>query len=60
MKEQLFKIGEFFVEALPKLVELVRQGRDPASIRLDEILSKDALAALRSSRKKAQEYVDDG
>ena len=53
-------LAEALVGAIPQIVELVRKGRDPGSIKLDEVISTDALATLHRAQKKAQDFITEG
>ena len=48
------------LNGVPKLVELIKQGRNPADIKLSDFISTDALTVLEKARQDAQSYVDNG
>lgn len=53
-------LAQALIGAIPKIIELVRKGRSPGSIKLHEVISTDALDQLEQARAKAQDYVDGG
>ena len=48
------------IGAIPAIVKLVRAGRNPADIKLGEVISTDALKTLESARDDAQSFIDNG
>ncbi len=53
-------IAEALVGSIPRIIELVQSGRNPADISLTDLLSSDALAKLEEARSQAEEYVRTG
>lgn len=51
-------IIQAIVAGVPKLIELIKQGRDPANVKLDEFVSTDALNKIRAANKKADDYIN--
>lgn len=45
---------------IPRIVELIRQGREPGGIKLEEVISTDALSKLEQARDDAQNFIDNG
>jgi hypothetical protein len=58
--DTIITIGQALIGAIPRIVDLVRAGRDPGSLKLDELISDDALAVLKRARDKAKAFVDTG
>ncbi len=53
-------IGQALIAAIPKIIELVNQNRDPGSIRLEEIISTDAIDKLKATKDRQQDFIDNG
>lgn len=51
-------IIQAIVAGVPKLIELIKQGRDPGDVKLDEFVSMDALEKIREANKKAKNYIN--
>lgn len=45
---------------IPKLVELLKDGKDPAEIKLGDFISTDALKVLEDAKADQQNFVDNG
>ena len=54
------KLVQGLLGAIPKIIKLVRAGRDPATINLDEVVSTDARAVLEGAKKAGQDFIDGG
>ncbi len=52
----LIALGQSLLGAIPKIIELVKQGREAGSISLSEIISTDALATLEESKAIASDF----
>lgn len=52
----LIALGQSLLGAIPKIIELVKQGRDPKGISLGEVISTDALATLKESKAIASDF----
>lgn len=48
------------IGAVPRIVELVKQGREPGGIKLGEVISTDALDTLRDAQDEAADYLKNG
>lgn len=46
------------VSGVPRLIELIKQGKDPGNIRLGEFVSTDALSKIQAANKKADDFID--
>jgi len=57
---EIIAMSKSLIDAIPKIVELVRSGRSAGSIRLSDILSTDALRVLEAARLDGQRYIDGG
>lgn len=53
-------IAQALIAGIPKIVELVNKGRDPGSIKLDEVISTDALAKLKTAKAEAEDFIANG
>jgi len=53
-------IAQALVAGVPRIIELVRAGRDPGGIKLDEVISTDALDKLRSAKTRADDFLANG
>lgn len=53
-------IAQALMGAIPKIVDLVKKGRDPSEIKLGEVISTDALAKLRSAKDRADDFIANG
>lgn len=58
--EAVVTVGKALIGAIPIILDLIRRGRDPESIRIGELVSDDALAVLRRAASKARAFVEDG
>jgi len=56
----IIAIIQALIAGVPRMIELIKAGRDPGSIRLAEVISTDALEQLRSARSTAQDFIDNG
>lgn len=54
----IIAIIQAIVAGVPKLIELIKQGRDPGDVKLDEFISTDALSKIRAANKKADDYIN--
>jgi hypothetical protein len=54
----IISIIQAIIAGVPKLIELIKQGRDPGGVKLDEFISTDALEKIRQANKKAQDYIN--
>ena len=45
---------------IPKLVQLIKSGRNPADIKLGEFISTDALKVLEDAKADQQDFIDNG
>ncbi len=52
----LIALGQSLLGAIPKIIELVKQGRQAGSISLSEIISTDALETLEESKAIASDF----
>jgi hypothetical protein len=48
------------IGGIPKLVELLDQGLDPADIKLGDFISTDALKVLEAAKADAQDFITNG
>jgi hypothetical protein len=48
------------VGAIPKIVSLVRSGKDIKEIKLGDVVSTDALESFRRAHDKAQDFINNG
>lgn len=53
-------IIQAIVSGVPRLIEIIKQGRDPGDVKLDEFVSTDSLAKIRAANKKADDYITNG
>lgn len=53
-------IIQAIVSGVPRLVEIINQGRDPKDVKLDEFVSTDALDKIRAANKRADDYINNG
>lgn len=53
-------IIQALIAGVPKIVELVKQGRDPKGIKLGEVISTDALDKLSESKADAADFIANG
>lgn len=51
-------IIQAIVSGVPKLIELIKQGRNPGDVKLDEFVSTDALDKIRAANKKADDFIN--
>ncbi len=56
----IIAIIQAIISGVPKLIELIQQGRDPAKVNLDEFISTDALAKIRAANQRAKDYIQNG
>lgn len=45
---------------IPKLVQLIKSGKNPADIKLGEFISTDALKVLEDAKADQQDFIDNG
>jgi len=45
---------------IPKLVKLIKSGKNPADIKLGEFISTDALKVLQDAKADQQDFIDNG
>lgn len=48
------------VAGVPKIIEAIKAGRDPANIKLGEFVSKDALEKVKAANADVDNYIDNG
>lgn len=53
-------IAQALIGGIPKIIELIRKGRDPGSIKLSEVISTDALAVLKKAKQDATDFIENG
>ncbi len=56
----LIALGQGLLGAIPKIIELIKKGRDPGGITLAEVISRDALATLEGARDKGADFIENG
>lgn len=52
--------GQALLGAIPRIIQLIKQGRDVGSIKLEEVISQDALDKLTAAKKEAEDFIRDG
>ena len=57
---EVINIAKFLLDAIPRIVDLVRQGRDPRTINLGEVISHDALRLLDAAKTRSEDYIREG
>lgn len=53
-------IIQALVAAVPKIVELIKAGRDMKDITLGEVVASSALAKIRAANKAADDFIAKG
>ena len=48
------------ISGVPKLIEVIKAGRDPKDVNLGDFVSSDALDKIRAANKKADDYITNG
>jgi len=48
------------ISAVPRIIDLIKQGRDASSIKLGEVISTDAIEALTAARDEADDFITNG
>jgi hypothetical protein len=54
------RVAQALIGAVPRIADLVARGRKLGSIRIDELISEDAVEALQRSLTKARDFVERG
>jgi hypothetical protein len=53
-------IIQALVSGVPKLIEMIKAGKDPKNVNLGDFVSTDALDKIRAANKKADDYIENG
>jgi hypothetical protein len=48
------------IGAVPRIIDLVKSGRDAKDIKLGEVISTDALSTLEGARDEAADFISNG
>ena len=54
------KLGVMLIEAIPKIIKAIKSGKDPSEIKLGDVVSRDALAKLKSIKSDADDFISHG
>ena len=46
------------VAGVPKVIQAIKDGKDPKDIKLGDFVSTDALATVREANARAQSYIN--
>lgn len=60
MIEEIVELIAAIVSGIPRLVQAVRDGRDPSEIRLGDFVSEDALEKVRAATARADDFIENG
>ena len=58
--ESTIAIVTAIVGGIPKLIEMIRAGANPAQIRLGDFISTDALEKLEEAKQAAENFIQNG
>ncbi len=47
------------VSGVPRLIELIKQGKDVSDVKLGDFISTDALTKIQAANKKADDFIND-
>lgn len=53
-------VSALLTQGVPKIIELVKQGRKVGDIKLSEIISNDALRDLEDAKADAEDFLKNG
>jgi len=60
MNPGIIALLQAIIGGIPALIEALKAGRDPGSIKLEEFISQDALDRVKAANAKADDYIENG
>lgn len=60
MSQAILELIVAIVSGIPRLVQAVKDGRDPSQIKLGEFVSTDALEKVRAATARADDFIENG
>jgi len=58
MQAAIIAIIQALIAGVPKLIEIIKSGKDPKDINLGEFISTDALQTIRAANKRADDFIN--
>lgn len=58
--EAIVAFGAALFNAIPKIISIIRSGKDIKEIRLGDVVSTDALSSFQRAHEKAQDFINNG
>jgi hypothetical protein len=60
MSPGIIALLQAIIGGIPRLIEAIKAGRDPGSIKLEDFISQDALDKVKAANQRAEDYIESG